>query len=601
RPLYRPHPTRPASGPPAMPPPPPTSSPVNASSTSSSVVAAAAGSSSSSGSGPRSQFTRVISSPPHQSSSQQGAQNNPPSGSPSSLILASSPPTAACSPTPVSTPKFRYPSGPSGASPRTTTPSSTLSSREGTPLPSDVGSAPNVDISRVHLEDFFHNNYSPSSSSSSSTPTRGAAAIKSEFPPQGSAFSSLSAYNAPGFLYGPQQFLGSPPPAPSQQCITLSQRSQMRSSSSKSGLDFPGAPRGRRPGSTSAAAVNLGGGGANVKIGRRPAHLPKNLKFDDKTLPPGWVRKLKQRKHGKQAGRWDFASRKKLKSFFEKNNLNYDPEDFDFTPYGRHLDAAARASASSNNNNSSGSSALLGNSGSSDLINSGRHNSSGSTGSEGTHEGSSPASLQNCSPTHHPPHGASSLYPSVSGPSFGSHLSGAEYSYPSFDPLMENPPNASALDVPAPPPGTEIYNHRIQLKNESRSSPAGYFPMEMAEILGDGTLNGIVPSQDSSNLSPSSAALHQSAAHLGQLHAVAASHHSTLNSPSSFSDLRSRMLGESPESEDNAAAKNMRPLLNPPPLGSSELQPLEKTFSIRNTISLLESGNDPYTNYPEYE
>ena len=91
---------------------------------------------------------------------------------------------------------------------------------------------------------------------------------------------------------------------------------------------------------------------SNVKIGRRPAHLPKVLMFSDKTLPSGWVRKLKQRKHGKQAGRWDvyiyspcgvkFASRKKLISFFEKNNLNYDPEEFDFTPYGRHIDQQAQ-------------------------------------------------------------------------------------------------------------------------------------------------------------------------------------------------------------------------------------------------------------------
>ena len=93
----------------------------------------------------------------------------------------------------------------------------------------------------------------------------------------------------------------------------------------------------------------------HVKIGRRPAHLPKVLKFSDKTLPPGWIRKLKQRKHGKQAGRWDvyiyspcgvkFASRKKLRNFFDKNSLQYDPEDFDFTPYGRHIEAGGGGAA----------------------------------------------------------------------------------------------------------------------------------------------------------------------------------------------------------------------------------------------------------------
>ena len=97
------------------------------------------------------------------------------------------------------------------------------------------------------------------------------------------------------------------------------------------------------------------GGGTSSTSPSPPANLSKVLKLSDKTLPPGWIRKLKQRKHGKQAGRWDvyiyspcgvkFASRKKLKGFFEKNNLNYDPEDFDFTPYGRHMDSRAMGAA----------------------------------------------------------------------------------------------------------------------------------------------------------------------------------------------------------------------------------------------------------------
>ena len=120
----------------------------------------------------------------------------------------------------------------------------------------------------------------------------------------------------------------------------------------------PGHPGLHSSASLSGRSLGLSSSGdssshSNVKIGRRPAHLPKVLKFSDNTLPHGWVRKLKQRKHGKQAGRWDvyiyspcgvkFASRKKLRHFFEKNNLQYDPEDFDFTPYGRHIEQSAHA------------------------------------------------------------------------------------------------------------------------------------------------------------------------------------------------------------------------------------------------------------------
>ena len=252
-------------------------------------------------------------------------------------------------------------------------------------------------------------------------------------------------------------------------------------------------------GPSSAAGGPSGSGGqrtaGHVKIGRRPAHLPKVLKFSDKTLPPGWIRKLKQRKHGKQAGRWDvyiyspcgvkFASRKKLKGFFEKNNLNYDPEDFDFTPYGRHMDSRGMGAAvgvpgmpGSSAGAGATSAGCAGSSGVSAAADplaaaAGRHNSSGSTGSDGTHPGSSPSSISNYSPTaavgmmaagYMPPShqmalglnpttaagfsAVSSVPASTSAIQAASVAStaGCDYaSFSQFDPHMEGPPNASAL------------------------------------------------------------------------------------------------------------------------------------------------------------
>ena len=242
---------------------------------------------------------------------------------------------------------------------------------------------------------------------------------------------------------------------------------------------------------------------SNVKIGRRPSHLPKELKMKDKTLPPQWQRKLKQRKHGKQAGRWDvyiyspcgvkFASRKKLKAFCEKNNLPYDSEDFDFTPYGRHIDNSRNSSSSNNssghNNKGGGGSSASANSATSNTNilaeDSGRHHSSTSTGSEGTHPGSSPSSQNNYSPpTNHPflaqsrssniqnannsmNAGSSSSYNPPPSSDFVGLPSG---SFGGFDPRMDNPPNASALDIPQNDFSSS--NNTIQGNQQNSSSRA---------------------------------------------------------------------------------------------------------------------------------
>lgn len=294
------------------------------------------------------------------------------------------------------------------------------------------------------------------------------------------------------------------PPAP-----TSSTSDAMdHSSSQQHCVTLPHRPAAAAPGVGKSSTSLPSSSHGHVKIGRRPAHLPKVLKFSDKTLPPGWVRKLKQRKHGKQAGRWDvyiyspcgvkFASRKKLKGFFEKNNLNYDPEDFDFTPYGRHIDS--RVAGQLGTGSTSGS----------------RHNSSGSTGSDGTHPGSSPASISNYSPTHSSPYmpqsmalGATSLmsHHATAASIAGQASTFGDYSsFTQFDPHMENPPNASALDVP----GTEFSplstagtatlpyqhlgrgHHHPFINKEMGAAGSEFFPSaEMAEILGGSSVDAM--------------------------------------------------------------------------------------------------------------
>ena len=254
--------------------------------------------------------------------------------------------------------KFRYPSGTSGnqpvqnMSPGDSTSNSALSSREGTPGPARQswcndtdhnGPAPNIDISNVQVKEEFGpgslmrpydhplDDYSRRPSVNLSYP---AAISSSGATSQIDTYSNLSSASSYGTYHHSHHNM------PQQVAIPPRGFHPMRT-----GL-HPATPRPLSlPTNTDSSSHS------NVKIGRRPAHLPKVLKFSDNTLPHGWVRKLKQRKHGKQAGRWDvyiyspcgvkFASRKKLRHFFEKNSLQYDPEDFDFTPYGRHIEQSS--------------------------------------------------------------------------------------------------------------------------------------------------------------------------------------------------------------------------------------------------------------------
>ena len=107
------------------------------------------------------------------------------------------------------------------------------------------------------------------------------------------------------------------------------------------------------PGTLSTPTTSTGGSPTKSKRSNvDPNRLPLYL---DTRLPPGWHRKVSQRKSGASAGRYEvfiigptgkrFRSRNEMRAFFDKtnNDSNIDPDDFDFSIFGSNNITSGRA------------------------------------------------------------------------------------------------------------------------------------------------------------------------------------------------------------------------------------------------------------------